>query len=170
MGNIKRNIKVAGAAATLAPFVALAGTMDHDDMEMTSSAGTMATSTSSLDGMGIIMTLGLFFLVGALFFMNKAVKTYGGIIGKGLMFVAIGVFGIAINELDSTLHMHFNLDIVATIFNNSGAEMWFHHLLNLMIYVSFAYGFYTLSNILKAVSAPKALFETAPKAEAKAKK
>lgn len=151
----------AGVGASLLPAVALAAEMDHSMMEMESAGTGMDTLLLML------MSLGVFFLVASLYFLYTATRLYGGIIGGGLKIIAIGIAGVALNEVDMLLHMHFNVDITQIIFSGAVVEDLFHHLLNVIIFAAFTIGLLKLSGILSAVR--KAEEPKAEKAKASAK-
>lgn len=139
-----------GVGAVLIPSLVLASEMDHSTHNMASETASASGGMDTL--LLMLMTLGVFFLFASLYFIYIATRIYGGIIGNGLKIASLGIVGVSINEIDNLLHMHFNIDIAETIFNNTAAEMLFHHILNVLIFFAFTYGFFKLSGIISTAA------------------
>ena len=100
----------------------------------------------------ILSSLNLLALILTMFFLSKTMKTYGGKIGKGLNLIGLGVFGIAVQQIFTFLQVMFALDVLGEIFTNQTVYELFFPVLNLLVFILLAYGFYVMSSVLSSVS------------------
>lgn len=145
-----------GTSISLIPAIAFADAMASHDMA-TDASGSAGVETLLL----MLMTMGVFLLFSSLYFLFLATRMYGGVIGKGLKLMSIGIIGVAINEIDSLLHMHFNVDVAEVLFTSSVAESLFHHVLNVTIFLAFTLGLFKLSGVITTLNKPAVKTETA---------
>lgn len=108
---------------------------------------TNASTTSIFNPRGSLVTMiitsfSLIFLLLTLYFLSRSLKTFGGKIGNSLNFIGLGIFGIALKELFIFLEIFFNLNTL--IAKEEAAQ----NTVSLVVFIFFAYGFYSLGKIL----------------------
>ena|SRR3972149_4889441 len=115
-------------------------------------AGTSGLEEKLGDIFLVITALGLVFLLLTLYFLSNVMRIYGGKIGQSLNFIGLGIFGVALKEVISFMKIIFDYDVFGSLIKNEVITLSFQYVLNLLIFIFFAYGFYKMSNILKGIN------------------
>lgn len=106
-------------------------------------------SAGSLSGMELFLELVILLFVGGILYnLWNTITAFGGLIGKALKLVGIGIFLFSFDAVHKVL-VHFGVDIFEIVFSPSGAEV-FHDVVVVVGLFFLAWGLSKMAKIAKS--------------------